>query len=66
MNPYRKIFPRKLLYDIRRRPGMYLIPAESFSSLMNFISGFEAGCRFMNGNDLSSEPQSGLPLTKIG
>lgn len=62
MNLYRKNFPRKLLHEIRRRPGMYLIPANSFSSLINFISGFEVGCRFMNGNDMISEPQPMLPL----
>jgi hypothetical protein len=41
---YQQAFLRDFLKQIRRRPGMYLIPGESIHALMNFLHGFLVGC----------------------
>lgn len=62
MDLYRRNFPKKLLDEIRRRPGMYIWPAESFFSLMNFIRGFSVGCHVMAEAHSLTAPNQSIAL----
>jgi hypothetical protein len=47
MSYYHQAFLRDFLKQIRRRPGIYIIPGESLKSLQNFLHGFTIGCGVM-------------------